>query len=45
MLKRKLRPNVQKALEELRSNPELQPITDPPLRPSKKYTVWCSEPR
>lgn len=30
---RKLRPNVQKALEELRNDPKLQPITNPPLRP------------
>lgn len=30
---RPLRPNVQKALEELRTNPSLQPIVDPPLRP------------
>ena len=29
---RKLRPNVEKALKELQTNPELQPIQDPPLR-------------
>lgn len=35
MLGRKLRPEVEKALEELKNNPELQPIRDPPLRAVK----------
>lgn len=28
-----MRPHVEKALQELKTNPQLQPITDPPLRP------------
>ena len=42
--KRKLRPNVQKALEELRNDPKLQPITAPPLRPVKEVQFGVLSP-
>lgn len=41
---RKLRPNVQKALEELRTDPALQPITDPPLRPVESIQFGVLSP-
>lgn len=41
---RKLRPNVQKALEELRTNPDLQPITEPPLRPVQSIQFGILSP-
>jgi len=44
MLNRELRPNVQKALNELRNNPKLQPITNPPLRPVKSIQFGFLSP-
>ena len=41
---RKLRPNVQKALEELRTDPKLQPISDPPLRPVESIQFGILSP-
>jgi DNA-directed RNA polymerase beta' subunit len=40
----KIRPNVKKALEELRTNPNLQPITEPPLRPVKNIQFGFLSP-
>lgn len=41
---RKLRPNVAKALEELRNDPDLQPITNPPLRPVESIQFGLLSP-
>jgi DNA-directed RNA polymerase II subunit RPB1 len=43
-LTRKLRPNVEKYLSELRNNPEMQPITEPPLRPIKSIQFGILSP-
>lgn len=41
---RPLRPNVEKALKELRNDPQHQPITEPPLRPVKEVQFGVMSP-